>query len=133
MSPTDVDVLCGALTRSASALKTGNGTSHSLVDFEQAGVVAAAIEKTGVVKGLASEIAQLQLVITNIRSRMQDSADGPVILYGPEIATLDDFCRFHRFQLSHLSVGEYAKILQRAGPSLGPQLHSTIAQTLAGK
>lgn len=133
MSAADVDVLCGTLSRSATALRTGNGTSRSLEDFEQAGVVAAAIEKSGVVKGLASEIERLHMVLTNIRCRMQESADGRVVLCGPEIATLDDFCRFHRFQLSHLSVGEYAKILQRAGPSLGPQMHSTIAQTLAGK
>lgn len=99
------------LQRAVDALRTRTATFDDWLRVASAVNIARAIERRGVVRGLAAELDRCRAEAQAIGDRTGDNEatwQSPT-LHASEISALVDLVRWHRFQLQQLSYREYSQ------------------------
>lgn len=107
----EIERVIKPLQRAVDALRKRTATYDDWLRVASVVNIARAIERQGVVRGLAAELDRCRAEAQAIGDRTGDTDatwQSPT-LYASEIAALQDLVRWHRFQLQQLSYGEYSK------------------------
>lgn len=99
------------LRRAVDALRTGTAIYDDWLRLASVINIANAIERQGVVRGMASELAKCEAAVQAIGDRTGDTDTtwkSPT-LYAAEITAIGDLVHWHKFQLEQLSYKEYAR------------------------
>jgi hypothetical protein len=99
------------MRRAADALRTGVGRWSDWVCLSSAVNISQGIERKGVVRGLADELANIYTALQAIGDRAGDTEAQwrHPTLYAAEITALNELVRWHKYQLQQLSYREYAQ------------------------
>lgn len=106
----EIAAVIDPLRRAVDALRTGAATYDDWLRLASVVNIANAIERQGVVRGMASELAKCEAAVQAIGDRTGDTHDtwkSPT-LYAAEITATSDLVHWHKFQLQQLSYKEYA-------------------------
>lgn len=105
----EIAAVIDPLRRAVDALRTGAATFDDWLRLASVVNIAQAIERQGVVRGMASELAKCEAAVQAIGDRTGDTHDtwkSPT-LYAAEIVATSDLVHWHKFQLQQLSYKEY--------------------------
>lgn len=105
----EIAAVIDPLRRAVDALRTGTASFDDWLRLASAVNIANAIERQGVVRGMASELAKCEAVVQAIGDRTGDTHatwKSPT-LYAAEIVATSDLVHWHKFQLEQLSYKEY--------------------------
>jgi|GEM_PF-966401 len=107
----EIDRVIKPLQRSVDALRTRTATFDDWLRVASVINIARAIERQGVVRGLAAELDRCRAEAQAIGDRTgdDDATWQSPTLYATEIAALQDLVRWHKFQMQQLSYSEYSK------------------------
>ena len=99
------------LRRAVDRLRTGMATFEDWLHLASAVNIAQAIERQGVVRGMAAELAVCHDAAQAIGDRTGDTEATwiPPVLWAPEIVAMTNLVHWHKFQLEQLSYKEYAR------------------------
>jgi hypothetical protein len=128
IAPQQVQAMIGGLRTCLAALRTGKGHLNDVLEFDYATMTASLIERHGVVRGLAQQIADADAAIMSMRLRADKAAGNVGPLFGNEIAALDSLIDVHQFQLAQISQGEYEGVLRSLAGRLGGKIQGAVAQ-----
>lgn len=128
IDPADIAAMMEGLRSCLTSLRSGNGHITQVLEFQYATMSAVLIERQGVVRGLSGTIAAAESTITALRQRAEPASGRVGALFGPEIASLDEFIRLHQYQLAQLSKGEYEKVLRSLAGRLGGKIQLAIGE-----
>jgi hypothetical protein len=106
----EIAAVIDPLRRAVDALRTGAASYDDWLRLASVVNIAHAIERQGVVRGMASELAKCEAAAQAIGDRTGDTHDtwkSPT-LYAAEIVATSDLVHWHKFQLEQLSYKEYA-------------------------
>jgi hypothetical protein len=104
------------------ALREGVATNMQVTIIDSSLSIAAAIEKSGIVRGLGEHIASAQTAMSAIRRRAQRTGVWkPTALHYFELEAIRTAFELHEFQLRQLSAGELQRIV-------GKLINCTTAQ-----
>lgn len=107
----EIAAVIDPLRRAVDALRTGAASFDDWLRLASVVNIANAIERQGVVRGMASELAKCEAAVQAIGDRTGDTHDtwkSPT-LYAAEIVATSDLVHWHKFQLQQLSYKEYAQ------------------------
>lgn len=105
----EIAAVIDPLRRAVDALRTGAASYDDWLRLASVVNIANAIERQGVVRGMASELAKCEAAVQAIGDRTGDTHDtwkSPT-LYAAEIVATSDLVHWHKFQLQQLSYKEY--------------------------
>lgn len=128
MDPQVVRFMMDGLRTCLAVLRTGQGHLNHVLEFDYAAVTASLIERQGVVRGLAQQIADADAAIMSMRLRADRAAGTVGPLFGNEIAALDSLIEVHQFQLAQISQGEYEGVLRSLAGRIGGKIQGAVAQ-----
>lgn len=128
MDPQVVRFMMDGLRTCLAALRTGKGHLNDVLEFDYATMTASLIERHGVVRGLAQQIANADAAIMSMRLRADKAAGNVGPLFSNEIAALDSLIDVHQFQLAQISQGEYEGVLRSLAGRLGGKIQCAVAQ-----
>ena len=107
----EIAAVIDPLRRAVDALRTGAASFDDWLRLASVVNIANAIERQGVVRGMASELAKCEAAVQAIGDRTGDTHatwKSPT-LYAAEIVATSDLVHWHKFQLEQLSYKEYAQ------------------------
>lgn len=128
IDPQVVQAMMDGLRTCLAVLRTGQGSLDHVLEFDYATMTASLIERQGVVRGLAQQIADADAVIMSMRLRTENSTGQVGPLFGNEITALDTLIEIHHFQLKHISQGEYETVLRSIAGRMGGKIQGAVAQ-----
>lgn len=128
IDPQVVQGMMDGLRTCLSVLRTGQGHLNDVLEFEYATMTASLIERQGVVRGLAQQIADADAAVKSMRQRNDKSTGRVGPLFGNEITALDTLIEIHHFQLKQISQGEYETVLRSIAGRLGGKMQEAVAQ-----
>lgn len=105
----EIAAVIDPLRRAVDALRTGAASFDDWLRLASVVNIANAIERQGVVRGMASELVKCEAAVQAIGDRTGDTHDtwkSPT-LYAAEIVATSDLVHWHKFQLQQLSYKEY--------------------------
>lgn len=115
ITPADLADVMQPLQAAFTALRQGMATEQQWATLASAVNCAKAIDKQGVVKGLASHLLAAELALQSIYNRAMAAGQWqPTALYFQELDSIREAIRLHKFQLQQLSTGEVIKALDYA-------------------
>lgn len=128
IDPQVVQAMMDGLRSCLAVLRTGQGHLNHVLEFDYATMTASLIERQGVVRGLAQQIADADAAIMSLRLRTDKSTGQVGPLFGNEITALDTLIEIHHFQLTQISQGEYETVLRSIAGRLGGKMQEAVAQ-----
>lgn len=127
LDPVEISAMMNGLRSCLSILRSADGHLTHVLEFQMATMSAALIERQGVVRGLSESISAAEESIAAMQLRVEPGSGRVGALFGPEIASLDEFIRLHQYQLEQLSKGEYERILRSLAGRLGGKIQLAIS------
>lgn len=108
----EINAVIAPMSAAVHSMRRGVGTFADWLSLAGAVNVGDSIERQGIVKGLAAELAAGRAALQAIADRISTADDiephwrAPT-LYANEIAALTDLVRWHKYQLQNLSYSEF--------------------------
>lgn len=107
LTPAEIATTIDPLRLAARHLREGVATEREWALLASAVNVAGAVERQGVVRGLAEHLAQAETALNAISRRALASGEWkPTALYWQEIEHVNTLVDLHEYQLQQLSYGE---------------------------
>lgn len=114
------------LERRLARMRTCRSSVYDLDELRFAAQVSQIVEQQGVIRGFATDIDRALMVLGVVAQRYQEHTKaglkGSPALRGEEITVLHDLVGLHRFQLTHLSAGEFGRCFRKAACRYRPDL-----------
>lgn len=121
-----VNGLIEDLERRLARMRTCCSSVYDVNELRFAAQVSQIVEQQGVIRGFATDIDKALMVLGVMAQRFQEHTSaglkGSPALRGEEITVLHDVIGLHRFQLMHLSVGEFGRCFRKAACRHRPEL-----------
>ena len=115
LTPAEISLAITPLRAAARALREGVATEWEWSIVASAINVAKAIEKQGVVRGLAEHLRSAELAVEAIQLRAMDGGTWhATALYYQELDHITTAVDLHEFQMQRLSYGEFRRALTSA-------------------
>lgn len=118
--------LIADLERRLARMRTCRSSVYDVDELRFAAQVSQIVEQQGVIRGFAADIDKALLVLGVMAQRFQEHTSaglrGSPALRGEEITALHDVIGLHRFQLMHLSAGEFGRCFRKAACRHRPEL-----------
>lgn len=115
LTPAEIQKAIDPLRAAAKALREGVATEWQWAVVASAMNVAQAIERQGVVRGLAEHLHSAELALQAIERRsMATGMWLPTALYYQELDHIAAAVDLHEFQMQQLSYGEFRRVVVRA-------------------
>lgn len=111
INPELVNSLANSLKRSVDDLLVPNRSAVAFQDLRVACVVSIRVERLGVVKGLGVIMDEAFVALESMREQCMVSGVWRFCMPSEkQLQAIREMAKFHSFQLSHLSTGEFEKV-----------------------
>lgn len=115
LTPAEIAITIEPIRHAARLTREGVATERDWALLASAVNIAKAIERQGVVRGLAGHLEKAEEALNAICRRALASGEWrPTALYWQELEHINDLVDLHEFQLGQLSYGEAHRATRRA-------------------